>query len=290
MKTNNPTRDRYLVVGNPIKHSQSPTIHTAFADSTQQVIDYSAQLVAEDNFENFVDGFFQQGGKGLNVTLPFKQRAFAMAQQVSDAARLAKAANTLWCNAQGQLCADNTDGVGLVKDIISNLQGTLTGKRILILGAGGAVRGVLAPILAQRPQILVIANRTVAKAQAIVDEVSANLCNKELASKSTVPTVLASGFGDVLGVFDWVINGTSASLTGRLPPLPQGVLAPQARTYDMMYGKEPTLFSRWAMDAGAVRADDGLGMLVEQAAESFFLWRQVRPKTQAVLANLRAGL
>ena len=273
--------DQYQVLSNPIKHSKSPAIHKVFADETAQDMEYSAQLVAEDDFEAYVQDFFSRhgkGGKGLNITVPFKQRAFALAKHPSAAASLAEAANTLWCNADGELCADNTDGVGMVRDITANLAGSLAGKRVLILGAGGAVRGVLEPVLAQKPSELVIANRTVSKAQDLADAVQ-HLGN-----------VSACGFTEVTGQFDWIINGTSASLSGDLPPLPAGILASGARTYDMMYGAEPTVFSQWAKQQGAVQADDGLGMLVEQAAESFTIWRGVRPQTQQLLADLRAQL
>ena len=275
--------DQYQVLGNPIKHSKSPVIHKVFADETAQDMEYSAQLVAEDDFEAYVQDFFAQKkgkerGKGLNITVPFKQRAFALAKHPSAAASLAEAANTLWCNADGELCADNTDGVGMVRDITANLAGSLAAKRVLILGAGGAVRGVLEPVLAQQPGELVIANRTVSKAQDLADIVQ------------SLGNVSACGFTEVTGRFDWVINGTSASLSGDLPPLPTGILAAGARTYDMMYSAEPTVFSQWAVQQGAAQADDGLGMLVEQAAEAFIIWRGVRPQTQQLLADLRAQL
>jgi shikimate dehydrogenase len=278
--------DQYQVLGNPIKHSKSPAIHKVFVDQTAQDMEYSAQLVAEDDFETYVQEFFSTDGKegskvkgkGLNITVPFKQRAFALAKHPSAAASLAEAANTLWCNADGELCADNTDGVGMVRDITANLAGSLAGKRVLILGAGGAVRGVLEPVLAQNPSELVIANRTVSKAQDLAKAVQ------------HLGKVSACGFTQVTGQFDWIINGTSASLSGDLPPLPAGILAQGARTYDMMYGAEPTVFSQWAKQQGATQADDGLGMLVEQAAEAFTIWRGVRPQTQQVLADLRAQL
>ena len=264
--------DQYQVLGNPIKHSKSPAIHKVFAVETKQDMEYSAQLVAEGDFESYVEQFFNRGGKGLNITVPFKQRAFALAKHPSAAASLAAAANTLWCNADGELCADNTDGVGMVRDITANLAGSLAGKRVLILGAGGAVRGVLEPVLAQK------LSRTVSKAQDLADAVQ------------QLGNVSACGFTEVTGQFDWIINGTSASLSGDLPPLPAGILAAGARTYDMMYGAEPTVFSQWAMQQGAAQADDGLGMLVEQAAEAFTIWRGVRPSTQQLLADLRAQL
>jgi shikimate dehydrogenase len=270
--------DQYQVLGNPIKHSKSPQIHQQFAANTQQDIAYSAQLVAEGDFEHYVKDFFAQGGKGLNITVPFKQQAFAMAKHPSAAASLAQAANTLWCNEKGEICADNTDGVGMVRDITVNLGGELTAKRILILGAGGAVRGVLEPVLGQKPAQLVIANRTVAKAEQLAQAVG------------HLGQVTACGFANLSGSFDWIINGTAASLSGALPPLPDGLLAPQARTYDMMYSANKTVFSEWAEEQGAISAADGLGMLVEQAAASFSIWRGVQPQTQSVLSWLRQQL
>ena len=262
----------------PIHQSKSPNIHQAFAAATNQPLNYQAQLVAEKDFEHTVRQFFVAGGKGLNITVPFKQRAFAMAQVHSPAAAKAEAANTLYLNAQAQLVADNTDGLGLVRDICHNLKGQLNAKRILVLGAGGAVRGVLQPILAQRPAQVVIANRTYTKA-----------C--DLAALFTdLGAIEAIPMAQLQGSFDWIINGTSASLTGDLPPLPKGLVSNASRCYDMMYGAQTTAFNQWALDQGAARADDGLGMLVEQAAQSFHLWRGVLPPTAPILLNLRAEL
>ncbi|MDO7556115.1 MAG: shikimate dehydrogenase, partial [Oceanospirillaceae bacterium] len=196
----------------------------------------------------------------------------------SPAAAKAEAANTLYLNTQAQLVADNTDGLGLVRDICHNLKGQLNAKRILVLGAGGAVRGVLQPILAQRPAQVVIANRTYTKA-----------C--DLAALFTdLGAIEAIPMAQLQGSFDWIINGTSASLTGDLPPLPKGLVSNASRCYDMMYGAQTTAFNQWALDQGAARADDGLGMLVEQAAQSFHLWRGVLPPTAPILLNLRAEL
>ena len=270
--------DQYRVFGNPIHQSKSPSIHRAFAQATQQQLNYQAQLVDEHDFEPSVKAFFANGGKGLNVTLPFKQRAFAMAHILSSASEKAQAANTLYLNEQGLLVADNTDGVGLVCDICHNLKGELKAKRILVLGAGGAVRGVLQPLLAQCPQQLVIANRTFSKAQTLA------------ALFADLGVVEASPMDQLKGPFDWIINGTSASLTGDLPPLPDGLLATHSRCYDMMYSAQTTVFNAWALDQGVSQADDGLGMLVEQAAQSFHLWRSIRPPIAAVLAALRTEL
>lgn len=272
------TIDQYRVLGNPIHQSKSPNIHQAFAQVTQQPLNYEAQLVAENDFESSVKAFFAAGGKGLNITLPFKQRAFAMADRLSSAAQKAGAANTLYLNEQGLLMADNTDGMGLVRDICHNLKGELKAKRLLVLGAGGAVRGVLQPILAQLPRQVIIANRTLSKAQNL-----AALFN-DLGAIEALP------LDQLKGPFDWIINGTSASLSGELPLLPDGLLTSNSRCYDMMYGAQTTVFNAWALQQGAGQAHDGLGMLVEQAAQSFTLWRGIRPPTATVLANLRMGL
>lgn len=270
--------DQYRVLGNPIHQSKSPSIHAAFAQATGQSINYQAQLVAEDEFEATVKQFFAAGGKGLNITLPFKQRAFAMAQVHSPAATKAKAANTLYLNQQGELMADNTDGVGLVRDICDNLKGQLRGQRVLILGAGGAVRGVLQPILAQEPSAVVVANRTHSKAE-------------QLAQAFTeLGNISACAMAQLQGSFDWIINGTSASLAGDLPPLPNGLISANSRCYDMMYSANITVFNAWAIKQGAAQADDGLGMLVEQAAQSFSLWRGILPPTSKVLQALRSEL
>jgi len=277
MVTNTPI-DQYRVFGNPIHHSKSPNIHKAFAHATKQQINYQAQLVAENKFEHTVKAFFADGGKGLNITVPFKQRAFAMAQVLSPAAENAEAANTLYLNEQGQLVADNTDGMGLVRDITHNLSGELKAKRILVLGAGGAVRGVLQPILAQLPRQVVIANRTFSKAQTLAALVAS------LGDIEAVPIELLKG------PFDWIINGTSASLAGDLPTLPKGLLTNSSRCYDMMYSAQTTIFNAWALKQGAAHANDGLGMLVEQAAQSFNLWRGIMPPTAQVLSTLRSEL
>ncbi|HLS97657.1 MAG: shikimate dehydrogenase [Porticoccaceae bacterium] len=269
--------DRYAVFGNPVAHSRSPDIHARFAAATGQDLVYDRQLVALGGFASAARAFFTAGGKGLNVTLPFKEDAFSFADTLSPRARRAGAVNTLALRGEAVL-GDNTDGAGLVRDIRANLGWELAGRRVLVLGAGGAVRGVLAPLLAEGPARLVIANRTLARAA-------------ELATAfADLGPVAGGGFAELDGqTFDLVINGTSASLAGDLPPLPEGLLAPGARCYDMMYGKAPTVFMAWAADRGAVVAD-GLGMLVEQAAEAFLLWRGVRPETAPVVAWLRAGL
>ncbi len=265
--------DRYAVIGHPVAHSLSPDIHAAFARAGSQDMSYERLLAPLDGFAQTVARFRADGGKGANVTVPFKEEAFRLADRLSERARSAGAVNTLRYDEQG-LFGDNTDGAGLVADLGNNLQLELAGRRILLLGAGGAARGVLQPLLEQQPKDLVIANRTLEKAQLLA---------------AISPRLQACGFGELSGrQFDIVINATSASLSGEVPPLPDGLFAPGALAYDMMYGKGETAFLAWARVHGAARTADGLGMLVEQAAEAFFLWRGVRPDTAPVLAMLRA--
>lgn len=270
--------DFYAVVGNPIGHSKSPAIHTAFAEQTGQDLKYEALLFELDFFAEQARAFFEAGGRGLNVTVPFKLDAWQFAEILSKRAKRAGSVNTLMIGKDKKIYGDNTDGVGLVRDILQNHGGVIEGKRVLVLGAGGAVRGVLEMILAEKPQTLVIANRTVSKAQALADEFT------------DLGSVTAIGFEELSSQFDLVINGTAASLQGDLPPLPTGILADGAWCYDMMYGADETPFNAWAREHGAARMMDGLGMLVEQAAESFFIWRHVRPGTEAVISSLRAQL
>lgn len=275
--------DRYAVFGNPIAHSKSPQIHTAFAQQTGQDLAYERQLVEEGRFAEAAQAFFAAGGCGLNITVPFKLDAFAFADTRSERAALAGAVNTLKKMPDGKILGDNTDGAGLLRDITQNLGWAVTGKRVLVLGAGGAVRGVIAPLLAEQPQRIVIANRTLAKAEELVQ-----LFN---AGKSAVDSKIlrASSLQIHARPFDIVINGTSASLGGAMPDLDPAILNPGACCYDMMYGKALTPFLQWAQQHGA-RVADGLGMLVEQAAESFFLWRGVRPDTTPVIAQLKENL
>lgn len=272
--------DRYAVIGNPVAHSRSPQIHAAFAAQTGQDVDYSRLLAPLDGFRAALASFRSGGGRGLNVTLPFKLEAFDAADEVSVRAKDARAANFLSFEG-ARVKADNTDGAGLVADLARNLGVQLEAKRILLLGAGGAAQGVLGPLLACGPAILAIANRTVDKALRLAQD----LRHKPGANR-TVVTGLA--YGDLNGHhFDVVINATSSSLQGEVPPLPDGLFARDALAYDMMYGKEPTPFLAFAAAQGAGRGADGLGMLVEQAAESFLLWRGVRPHTAPVIALLR---
>jgi shikimate dehydrogenase len=267
--------DQYAVFGNPIQHSKSPLIHTEFAKQTQQDLVYEKTLVALDNFVGSADDFFANGGKGLNITVPFKVEAYEYAQQLSLRARQAGAVNTLIKHANGQIVGDNTDGVGMLVDIISNLSWHVNGARILVLGAGGAVRGVLGPLLEQSPQEIIIANRTEQKAI-------------QLATAFTNSGKLKGlGFDAVDGQFDLIINGTSASLNGDLPPLDTSIMAANSACYDMMYAQQDTVLMQWAKDGACGHVADGLGMLVEQAASAFELWRGVKPQTNNVITSLR---
>ena len=267
--------DRYVVIGNPIAHSKSPQIHARFAQQTGEDIHYDRLLAPLDGFDASVREFIAAGGRGANVTVPFKLDAFALADERSARADVAGAVNTLTFEG-GRIIGDNTDGVGLVRDIVSNAGVPVGGKRVLLLGAGGAARGVILPLLAEAPAELTIANRTVAKAE-------------ELVAQFKHPALKASRFEDLSGAFDIVINATSASLSAELPPVPASVFASTSFAYDMMYGAQPTVFMQLAATHGA-SVRDGLGMLVEQAAESFCLWRGVRPDTAPVYQWLRAQL
>jgi shikimate dehydrogenase len=272
--------DRYLVLGHPIAHSQSPKIHALFAQQTQQDMAYEALDVAPGTLPDVLERVIvQEGVVGMNVTVPYKTEAFKLCDMVSPRARRAGAVNTLLFHVD-TLRGDNTDGVGLMRDL-QNLDFDLEEKRILILGAGGAVRGILEPILRKTIDGLWIANRSVEKAEALV---------KEFVDLATT-SVEALSF-EVLAEqqpFDAVINATSASLSGELPPLPEGLFAEGAWAYDLMYAAQPTPFMQWAAAHGA-RVADGLGMLVEQAAESFSIWRGVRPQTASVIEAIRAQL
>jgi len=271
--------DRYCVFGNPIAHSKSPEIHAAFAAQTGQALTYEKRLAPVDGFAAAVQAFIAEGGLGANVTVPFKLDAVKVAQALTIRARAAGAVNTLHFTEDG-IVGDNTDGAGLVADIVSNAGVPITGKRVLLLGAGGAARGVVLPILEHRPAQLVIANRTVATAETLAEQFAA------LGGEGVVS---ACGYSDVEGEFDIVINATSASLSAELPPVSPSVFAPGALAFDMMYGASPTVFLQFAGQHGA-RLRDGLGMLVEQAAEAFSLWRGVQPATADVLQSLRAKL
>ncbi len=271
--------DRYAVIGNPVSHSLSPEIHAVFARQTGQRMVYDAIQVDEGGFPQAVGNFQGAGGKGLNITLPFKREAWRLADSRSPRAELAGAVNTMLF-IDGRIHGDNTDGIGLVRDLTANLGVEIGDRRVLVVGAGGAARGVLGPLLEQQPAELVIVNRTVDRAI-------------ELAGifKDRGVKLAGCGFDELDDRdFDVIINGTSASLHGETLPLPPSILAPGCWCYDMMYGRAPTPFLRWAEAQGAPHRADGLGMLVEQAAESFLLWRGVRPDTVPVRAQLRSTL
>jgi shikimate dehydrogenase len=267
--------DHYAVIGNPVAQSKSPLIHAEFSRQTGESIRYDTILAPVDEFARAVADFRLQGGRGLNVTVPFKLDAFRMCDRVSGRADAAEAANTLVFE-EGAIFGDNTDGAGLVRDVTSNLGFPLAGKRVLLVGAGGAARGVMMPVLEREPCTLVIANRTPQKAYDLQQRFSGH------------GKVVAVAYHDLRGEhFDLVINATSASLYGELPPLPVGIFAPRSLAYDMMYGKGHTPFLQFARLQGAEYLADGVGMLVEQAAESFFLWRGIRPRTDVVIKMLR---
>ena len=275
------TRDLYCVMGHPVAHSRSPWIHQRFAALTGQALDYERQLVPLDGFAQAVQQFAQAGGRGCNVTVPFKHEAAQCADSCSPRVHLAGAANTLVL-AQGRIHADNTDGLGLVADITRNAGVPLAGRDVLLVGAGGAGAGVLGPLLEQGPRSLVVANRTLARAQALVQS------HSELAALQKTK-LLALDLQGLEHDFDLIINATASSLEGAGVPVPAQVLRPGCLAYDMMYGPAAQGFLHWATQHGA-QARDGLGMLVEQAAEAFALWRGVRPPAAQVLAELRALL
>lgn len=260
---------RYAVMGNPIAHSLSPFIHQRFAEQTGIALNYEKILVPESDFEQQVGEFFAGGGKGLNITLPFKQKAFELAEGLTARCKAAKAANTLWF-AEGMLQADNTDGIGLIRDL-SNY-GELAGKQLLVLGAGGAARGILGPLFAAEPAGLTLVNRNEERARAL---------------QTDFPQLKVYPLAELKTAYDLIINATSASLTADSLELPQSLLKSTTFCYDLAYAKaEPTPFVQWAKEQG-LQAADGLGMLVEQAAEAFYIWHGVRPDSQSVLRELR---
>ncbi len=274
--------DHYAVIGNPISHTKSPLIHGLFAQAAQQDMEYTAiegPVEPDTAFADVVRTFAAGGGKGMNVTAPFKLKAFAMADERSERATLAGAANALKFEG-GRILAENFDGIGLVRDIEINLRMPMAGKRVLLLGAGGAARGALLPFLAAKPAQLVIANRDVAKAQALAAQVAGR------------GPIVACGYADLdaMARFDLVVNATSASLTGDLPPVPPGIFSPDGMAYELAYGKRLTPFLRLARNAGVRNIADGVGMLVEQAAEAFVWWRGARPDTRPVIDRLTVPL
>ena len=267
--------DRYAVFGSPIKHSKSPFIHQSFAAQTKQNLSYTAEQVSPESFIETTRNFFANYGKGLNCTVPLKELAWKLADTNTERANLAKAVNTLCLEADGSIKGDNTDGIGLITDLTVNHQIKLLDSRILILGAGGATRGIIAPLLDLSPQMLVIANRTTQKAIDLAKEFSTNSkiygCSLQELSKFS---------------FDLIINATSASLTGDLPTLPDHILDKNGNCYDLAYSDQDTAFVKWGKKQNAKTSLDGLGMLVEQAAEAFYIWRGVRPKTAPVIEIL----
>lgn len=272
--------DRYAVIGHPVAHSKSPWIHAQFARATGQDIEYVRLEAPLDGFARTVDDFRAAGGRGANVTLPFKEQAYRYCAATSPRAHAAQAVNTLVLD-RGAPWGDNTDGVGLVRDLEHNIGFPLAGRRVLLMGAGGAAQGVLAPLLEAGAAQIVIVNRNVEKARALEARFLAT-------AQASGAALAACGYGALRGEsFDIVLNATSAGLADELPPLPDGLFRPGGLAYDMVYGRE-TPFLAFARSAGA-RPHDGAGMLVEQAAESFFVWRGVRPDTRPVLAALRAG-
>lgn len=269
--------DQYAIFGHPIKHSKSPFIHTHFANQTMQQMQYQAFGVPLDGFKERLQLFFLENGKGCNVTVPFKEEAFEFAQQLTNRAQLAGAVNTLKLTDDGIIFGDNTDGAGLILDLKNN-HVNISNARILLLGAGGAARGVCGPLLDEKPAELIIANRTYSTAQALASNFTA------------IGNIKACEFQYLSGEFNLIINASSASLSGNILPISKHLIRPETTIYDMMYSAETTVFNQWASTLGARLILDGLGMLVEQAAESFLIWRGIKPRTQQVLAYLRDNL
>jgi len=273
--------DRYAVIGNPVAHSKSPFIHAEFARQTAQDLVYERVLAPLDRFASTVEDFHAEGGVGLNVTLPFKLEAFQLANECSARAQEAQAVNTLKFEGS-TVYGDNTDGVGLVRDIQLNLGFRIEGRHVLLMGAGGAAQGALGALLDEKPVRLVVANRTVEKAERLVQR-------WHTVRSLGAQTMRASGYSELAGQqFDLIVNCTAASLSDTAPDVPQGIFAPACLAYDMVYGKGMTPFLEVALSQGAARLADGIGMLVEQAAEAFLVWRGVRPQTRPVIEALQA--
>ena len=269
--------DSYALMGNPVKHSKSPFLHMLFADQVGHPIRYSTIEVALDGFVEAADAFFKNGDMGISITAPFKEQAWTYADHRTPRAEQAGSVNTLWKNTDGRVYGDNTDGIGLVNDLTKNHHLELKGMRILVLGAGGAVRGVLMPLLACDPELIVVANRTESKAESLGGAFQdSRLVNQALESLDQS--------------FDLIINGTSASLKGEMLALPSSIIGTRTYAYDMVYSARPTPFNTWCLQQGAVKVMDGLGMLVEQAAEQFIIWRKEAPNTLPVLELVRHDL
>lgn len=275
--------DRYCVFGNPIAHSKSPLLHAEFSKQTKQDLSYTAQCIDLDSFSPSATKFFTEGGKGLNITVPFKHDAFEFASNLTQRAMRAGAVNTLFLNENNTIVGDNTDGLGLITDITHHLNWELNHTKILIMGAGGAVRGILEPFIQASPQSITIVNRTKEKAQLLANDFSdlfpVTACSYEELHTRINPQT-----------FDIIINGSSASLAGELPPLPNNIIDEKTCCYDMMYAKELTLFLLWAKEHSAQAISDGLGMLVCQGAESFNIWRGIKPETKEVIKLIRTLL
>jgi shikimate dehydrogenase len=271
--------DRYAVVGNPVAHSLSPKIHTEFARQTGQQLSYQAIELASDSFAAGIADLQQRGFRGLNVTVPFKREAWELCDSLSARAEIAGAVNTLSLHADGSIHGDNTDGVGLVRDLVDNLKIKIEGQNVLLLGAGGAARGVLEPLLALFPAKLTIANRSLDRAIALADDFTIHgkidvVAYTQLSNES----------------YQLIINATAAGLSNQLPPIPASLLNPAGVCYDMMYNlNKATDFVEWSVSQGVKQSFDGLGMLVEQAAEAFYLWRGVRPQTDELMRMLRTA-
>jgi shikimate dehydrogenase len=268
---------RFAVVGSPVAHSKSPIIHALFARQTGVNLKYNTEEVCAQNFDNFVIQFFAGGGAGLNVTLPHKERAKEIALNLEPLAKRAGAVNTLFVNSRQEICGDNTDGPGLIADIKVNNGVNIGGQDVLLLGAGGAIRGVLAPLINEGPSSVTIVNRTISKAALLKKEFSETL------------DIQIANYESLKGSFDLIINGTSSGITGGVPPLREENICTNTYCYDMMYGDKETDFITWVKSKGVRNTADGLGMLVEQAAESFFRWHGLRPNTTDVVRELRAS-
>jgi len=267
--------EHYAVIGNPISHSKSPLIHTEFAQQTKQDLDYITREIPLDDLTAGLKQLQAEGFKGINITVPFKEQAWQIVDRKSEHATRAGAINTIVFNDDGSLYGDNTDGIGLCRDLVDNHHIELKAKRILLLGAGGAARGVIEPLLSYQPAALVIANRTASKAEGLAQ------------LYQDFGNISGGGFADLSTSFDVIINATAASLQGEVPPLPDNILNDNASCYDMMYSNTDTAFITWAKQQGAAKTIDGLGMLAEQAAEAFRLWRGVKPETKTIIDMIR---
>ncbi|MEM7303942.1 MAG: shikimate dehydrogenase [Pseudomonadota bacterium] len=270
------TAVKYAVIGNPVSHSKSPQIHTAFAQQEGIEIEYQRILADDSNFIDSIDEFRSTGGLGLNVTLPFKVTAFEHCRNLNEYAKAAYSVNTIRFDDQGQWIGSNTDGLGLLQDLTANLHLQLSNKMILVLGAGGSTRGIVYPLLKQRPAKLVIVNRNLEKAKVLTEI---------FRSQGKVTACTYDDLGE--DVFDLVINATSASIDNSVPPIPANIVGPDTTCYDLYYSDSATSFIGWSQDKGVKACADGLGMLIEQAAESYYIWRGYRPETKSVYSLLR---